>query len=306
MRLLLAGLLAAALGWPQSPAGAPRATFHDKSVVEAHVRHLMLWPSNAAVSVSEEKAAPVAGWKAVEVTGRLGNARQTISLFIADDGSKAIRGTLLDVAVHPFAATTAHMDLAFAPSLGPADAPVTLVEYGDFTCADCAKASEILRTRAVKDFPAEVRVLFRDNPAAGNPLAQAAAVAGRCVARENQERFWAYAAWAYGQAPSLDPPQFRTQLTGFLQDAGLDARRILSCYDKRETEADILKSVAEASLVEAGTIPAVFLNGRRLHGPPVWDQWKLAIEAEIAFRKSTGIAAGDCGCQLTLPSVFPQ
>ena len=77
-------------------------------------------------------------------------------------------------------------------ALGPADAPVTLVEYGDYECPHCGRAHVVLQTVRA-GLGEDVRFVFRNFPLAEiHPHAQAAAEAAESVAAHGgNDPFWA-------------------------------------------------------------------------------------------------------------------
>ncbi|SCG61255.1 DsbA family protein [Micromonospora inositola] len=86
---------------------------------------------------------------------------------------------------------------------GPVDAPVTLVEYGDFQCRFCGAAyanlTEVRRQRAD-----QVRLVYRHFPIANvHPYAESAAEAAEAAGRRG--RFWEMHDWLYEHQDQLDP-----------------------------------------------------------------------------------------------------
>ena len=76
------------------------------------------------------------------------------------------------------------------PSLGPADAPVTIVEFSDYQCPHCRQSQATLKT-LLRRYPGKVRLVHRDYPVPQlHPGAAAAAEAARCAGE--QEAFWPY------------------------------------------------------------------------------------------------------------------
>ncbi|MET7805140.1 thioredoxin domain-containing protein [Micromonospora chersina] len=106
----------------------------------------------------------------------------------------------------PLQVTTARLHVpvtATDHARGPADAPVTLVEYGDFQCRFCGAAytnlAEVLRQRVDT-----VRLVYRHFPIANvHPYAESAAEAAEAAGRRG--RFWEMHDWLYEHQDQLDP-----------------------------------------------------------------------------------------------------
>ena len=72
-----------------------------------------------------------------------------------------------------------------------AGAPVVVVLYSDFQCPHCREEAKMLRANLIQTFSKEVRAYFRDFPIDTiHNWAKPAAIAGRCVYREDQAKFW--------------------------------------------------------------------------------------------------------------------
>ncbi len=90
------------------------------------------------------------------------------------------------------------LNVAHQPSFGPANAAVTIVEFGDFECPSCRAEAPLLRELIPKLFPNKVRIVFKDYPLESiHPWARAASIAGRCVFRQNAQAFWKFYDWDY-------------------------------------------------------------------------------------------------------------
>jgi protein-disulfide isomerase len=144
--------------------------------------------------------------------------------------------------------------------LGPADAPVTLVEYGDYECPHCGRAHVVLR-EVLSALGDEVRFVFRNFPLAeAHPHAEQAAEAAESVAAHaGNEAFWTMHDLLFENQDALEPDD----LLGYAAAVGADSH----------TVADDLAAGAMTGRVRAdfksgvrsgvnGT-PTFFVNGRR-------------------------------------------
>jgi protein-disulfide isomerase len=164
---------------------------------------------------------------------------------------------------------------AEGPSRGPASAPVTIVTFSDFECPFCSRAIPTLE-RVMKEYDGKVRLVFRDFPLPFHPNAQKAAEAGDCAAA--QGKFWEMHDKMFASQQALQPDQ----LKGYAKELGLDAAKFDECLDKGAM-ADAVKKDHEAGR-EAGVrgTPAFFVNGKLLSGAQPFEEFKAAIDAELA------------------------
>lgn len=136
---------------------------------------------------------------------------------------------------------------------GPADAPVTLVEYGDFECPYCGVAYPIVKALE-KRYGGRLRVVFRSFPLQQHPHAQAAAETAEFAA--DGGKFWEMHDTLFEHRTALD----EHHLLGYARDLGLDADALATAL-RGQTYAGIVdeqKDGGEESGIP-GT-PAFFLN----------------------------------------------
>jgi NhaA family Na+:H+ antiporter len=174
---------------------------------------------------------------------------------------------------------------------GDIDAPVTLVEYGDYQCPHCRQVQPIVRDLRER-FGDRLRYVFRHFPLTTlHPRAQRAAEAAEAAAA--QGRFWEMHNLLYDRQDALDDDH----LVHYAAELGLDVERF-----ERELRASVYaERVREdlASGVRSGAngTPSFFINGYLYDGP--WDLDSLAAEIEkplgvrvrIMFRQFTRLQA---------------
>jgi protein-disulfide isomerase len=145
-------------------------------------------------------------------------------------------------------------------TLGPADAPVTLVEYGDFQCPHCQRAHAVVEG-ILGRFGAQLRFAFRHLPITSlHQQAMAAALAAEAAGR--QGKFWEMQRRLMRARGKLDPEQ----LVGYAREAGLDVAR----WERDRADPVLRKKVEHQKLVGVrsgvnGT-PTFYVNGERFDG----------------------------------------
>lgn len=151
--------------------------------------------------------------------------------------------------------------------LGPADAPVTLVEYGDYQCPHCYRAHPIITT-VRKKLGATLRFVFRNFPLAEmHPDAMHAAEAAESVgAHAGANAFWAMHDAIYKHQQDSDDALDDAHLARYAAAAGADAKAV-----QRDLEGETFESRVRADFMGGmrsgvnGT-PTFFINGVRFDG----------------------------------------
>ncbi|MFG2757938.1 Na+/H+ antiporter NhaA [Streptomyces wuyuanensis] len=142
---------------------------------------------------------------------------------------------------------------------GAADAPVTLVEYGDFECPYCGQAEPVVR-ELLRD-SGDVRYVWRHLPLDDvHPHARSAAEAAEAAAEQN--RFWDMHDALMEHQGALGA----ADLVRYAEALGLDVERFRHDLRKRRGAARVAEDVESADLSGVSGTPSFFVNGRRYHG----------------------------------------
>ena len=165
---------------------------------------------------------------------------------------------------------------------GPESAPVTLVEYGDFECPQCAAAYPIVE-RLRDTFGARLRFVFRHFPLTNShPHAQHAAEAAEWAASQGEGAFWPMYNALYGARADLND----RKLVSIAAGLGLPAVEL----DKAWAAHTFIPRVKEdfTSGIKSGVTgtPSFFINGARHEGG--WDEIALGHALDAAARAATG------------------
>ncbi|MGC4190241.1 MAG: Na+/H+ antiporter NhaA [Thermomicrobiales bacterium] len=144
---------------------------------------------------------------------------------------------------------------------GPVDAPLTLVEYGDFECPFCSRATgSIDDVRAY--FGNELRYVWRHLPLTHvHPYALEAAYASEAAARQGD--FFVYGPHLFAHQDALD----LDDLLRYAEDLDLDLDRFEADMHDAETLAHVRDDMLDAELMDVHGTPTFFVNGKRHKGP---------------------------------------
>jgi protein-disulfide isomerase len=236
-----------------------------QKTVEAYLRNLYAFGSDVQVSVSAPKESPVPGLLETDVAVKIGDSAENAKFYVSKDGKYLVRGEVSDLSRDPLADNRAKIDMKNAPSIGSANATVTLVEYSDFECPVCRNLHDVVRDMLPK-YP-QVRVVFKDFPLDSiHPWARTAALAGRCAYQQNPAAFWKMYDAIYDGQEIISASNAYAKMTDFAGQAGLNVDRFKSCMAGPEAAAAIDASRANGVQLEVNSTPTIFVNGRRLVG----------------------------------------
>ncbi len=164
---------------------------------------------------------------------------------------------------------------------GPMDAPITLLEYGDFECPYCGRAEPVIRD-LLADF-GDLRYVWRHLPLNDVHVhTQLAAEAAEAAAR--QDAFWPMYELLLTRQDTLEEPD----LVRYAEELGLDVDRFEEDLRRHTTAPRIAEDVDSADLSGVTGTPSFFINGRRHYG--AYDIDTLSAAVRVA-RARASIAA---------------
>ena len=165
-----------------------------------------------------------------------------------------------------------------APSIGPQDALVTVVEIADFECPFCAEAASI--PTAIAKRGDRVRFVFRHLPLAGHAHADLAAQAA--IEAHAQGRFWPFHDALFAHQDQLD----RAGLLARARETGLDMTRFVAALDSGSHEREVEADRTLARDAGADSTPTMFVNGMRVANPTDAAAVSAAIDGALASAKA--------------------
>ena len=267
--LALSFVVPAAHAAPQSqaPAAVPASGVQSpiQKTVEAYLRNLYAFGADTVVKIGAPKDIGIEGLLEVDVAVKLGENEQTGKVYVTKDGKYMFRGEVSDLSKDPMVETRAQLETKDSPSLGPANAPVTLVEFSDFECPVCRALHDALRGM-LPNYP-QLRVVFKDFPLEQiHPWARTAALAGRCAYQQSPAAFWKMYDLIYDGQDLISPENAWGKMSDFASQSGLNAEVFKACMASPEAGAAVDASRANGILLEVGSTPTMFVNGRRIVG----------------------------------------
>jgi protein-disulfide isomerase len=288
---------------PLARSADTKTSAFDKPTLEAYVRHLFVWGPQIKVDIADAKPSTLPGMLEVNVHASAGAATQDEVFYVSKDGQKIVRGSVFDVKENPFKADLDKLKTDFQPNYGTPGAPVVLVLFSDFQCPYCKDEAKMLRSNLLSAYPKQVRAYFKDLPLEQiHPWAKPAAIAGRCVFKQNPAAFWDYHDWIYEHQGDITKENLRDKVLEFAKGKEIDALQLGSCMDTKATEAEVDKSIAESRALRVTATPTLFVNGRRLPSQIAWPDLRQIIDQEIEYQKTAKNAGEDCGCEVKLPT----
>lgn len=276
----------------------------DKATLEAYLRNVELFLPGVTATIDDAKpSTDLPGFFDIWVHWSANGATKEELVYVSKDGHSVVRGDVFNINKNPFQSNLDKLKTDQQPAFGATAAPVSMVVFSDFQCPICKEEAMILRQNVAKTFGDKVRVTFKDFPLdAIHNWARTAAIAGRCVYRQDQAKFWDYFDWAYENQQNIGLDNFNSKVQSFATEKGLDGIQLGRCIETKATEAEVNREVTEGHALQVSATPTAFLNGRKLEGGLAWQTMEQLIKMEIDHQAQAGKADEKC-CEVTLPKL---
>jgi Na+/H+ antiporter NhaA len=211
---------------------------------------------------------PLVGWLLMTVLRRL---------------PTSVRARQLQGTSEPILDLAEDVDPARDHIRGPDDAPVTLLEYGDFECPYCGQAEQVIRELLISK-GSDIRYVWRHLPLNDvHPDAQRAAEASEAAAA--QGKFWDMYDLLLANQDALSA----RELIAFASEIGLDVERFEDELRRRDYAGRVREDVVSADESGVTGTPTFFINGRRHYG--VYDIDTLTEAVNAAKRRAALVQA---------------
>ena len=147
-------------------------------------------------------------------------------------------------------------------SMGPEDAPITLVEYGDYQCSHCAEVHSKIKHIVTKAMPGEIRFVFRNFPLSQmHTHAFTGALAAEAASLQN--RFWDFHDSIFENQNLLSPDG----IFQFAEWQDLHLEQFQEDLNKEDLKLRIHQDFMGGVRSGVNTTPTFYLNDRRYDGP---------------------------------------
>ena len=159
---------------------------------------------------------------------------------------------------------------------GNPNAPVTIVEFGDYQCPFCKKTEATLKAVLAK-YNGRVKLAFLDFPLTEiHASAFSAAEAARCAGE--QGKYWEYHDSLFSDQSKLDQPS----LVERAEKLHLSAAAFRSCLSSGKFKTDIEANREQGDKAGVSGTPAYFINGVFLNGAQPQSEFEKIIDNELA------------------------
>jgi protein-disulfide isomerase len=171
-----------------------------------------------------------------------------------------------------------NIELGDAPVKGPANAPITIVEFSDFECPYCARGASTVE-EVLKAYPDKVKVAFKNLPLPfhknADPAARAALAAGK------QGKFWEMHDLLFENQRGLNQAYYEASA----KKLGLDMAKFKADMESEAIKKQVKDDAALAKKVGISGTPGFSVNGVLVKGAYPFAHFKQIIDRWLEMKK---------------------
>jgi len=274
---LLATVLAAL---PALLAQAPNQPMTHEKIIR-YVRERFTIPDSVKITMTDLRESAYPDFLETTVTVDDGKEKRSQPLFISRDMRYLVEGSIFNLGGDSRPVIVRLISLPDQATQGPANAPVTLVEYSDLECPVCARFHEELETEILPKYGDKLRVVFKEFPLVTiHDWALTGAIAAQCTYQIDPSKYVAFRSAVYKGQESISADHARDMLLHYGAEAGVDNMKLAACIDSQGSLTRVEANMREGEALGVNQTPTNYINGRVLVGaPPSADIDKLIDEA---------------------------
>jgi len=263
MLITLAGAQQKPVTSPPAAKTTAASNLPTQETVNAFMHQMFGYDPSVTWEVLAIKPSPIPGISEVNVALKNPQGQQNTKLYVGADGQHALIGDIIPFGADPFAAARKTLDKGVnGPSRGPADAPVTIVEFSDLQCPHCKEAQPTIDKLLVEEKNA--RLVFQNFPLQSHDWAAKAAAYGDCIGRSSSDAFWKFVQSVYDAQSDILASNADEKLTALADKSGVKGSDVAACAAKPETTSRVEQSIALGKSVDVNGTPTLFINGRKV------------------------------------------
>nr|MBI4157130.1 DsbA family protein [Candidatus Woesearchaeota archaeon] len=176
-------------------------------------------------------------------------------------------------------ANVKNLDLSNNYFKGDKNAPIVMVEFGDFQCPFCGRFYSQTLSQIDDNYikTGKVKFYYADFPLDSiHPNARPAANAARCAGE--QDKFWEYHDKVFENQEILSNDNYKK----WAQELGLDEDKFNDCFDSKKYDGELNKDLQEGSANGVQGTPGFIINDKVVSGAQPFSAFQQVIEAELA------------------------
>lgn len=250
---------------------ASQTTTPNSPVTEQKIVHYLRErfgiPKTTKMTVAPFQDSQYSDFYKTTISIQHGKKESSQKAFITKDGHYMLFGRVFNLNGDPKKQIEHTINLQNQPTVGPADAPVTIVEFADLECPECARTQKFFEHDLLPKYGNKIRIVFKEFPLVQiHDWALTAAVANECAYKLDPADFFHYRSLIFAGQGMINSANVRSILLDLGQRAGLNRLKLADCIDSRATLPRVEADMREGQQLGIDSTPTLFINGTPVVG----------------------------------------
>jgi len=238
----------------------------DKKIVD-YVRTKFKVPADVELTVGPFHDSEFADFYETTIVGQKGQKKSATPAFLTKDGRYTVIGSVFNLSTDPRREVEATINLKDQPSVGPANAPVTIVEFADLECPTCGEMHKFIETQLIPKYGNKIRIVFKEFPLVTiHDWALGAAIANECAYQINPADYFHYRSIIFASQGMINAANVRQLLLDFGQRAGLNQLKLATCMDSKASLPRVEADMEEGRKLGVMSTPTLYISGTPVVG----------------------------------------
>ncbi len=247
----------------ETAASSKDAHMPSEETVSAFLRETFGYNPALSWKITDIKPSQAEGLTQVTVAITSPHGLQSNVFYVTPDGKHAIAGDIIPFGVHPFEPARKRLEKDVNGfSRGPANAPVTMVEFSDLQCPHCKEAQPMVDRLMAEE--KNVKLIFQNFPLSSHDWAEKGASYADCIGRTSSDAAWKFIHSVYDAQSDIAAANADEKLKGLADAAGAKGAEISDCAAKPATVGRVERSLELGQAVGVTGTPTLFVNGRSI------------------------------------------
>ncbi len=172
----------------------------------------------------------------------------------------------------------ADLERSDSPYLGASDAPVTVVEFLDLKCPNCAAAEPIMR-QVIEKYGSKIKLIVRHFPVEStHPGASGFSEIAWCG--QQQGRFWPVLRYFFDHQAELPEVLSETDLATLVGATQLDQTSLARCLATSNAQTAVNRDYVDGAKFGVRATPTFFINGEKVEGTIPFAIWENFLKEQ--------------------------
>ena len=276
------------------------ADFQTSAVGE--VKKALNVPPGMEISLGAPSRGLYSAFYEVPVALHEGARDVSTNIYLTSDRHTLVVGLIFPIHALPRPGILNSISLTNTPSQGSDGAPITIVEFADLQCPECARMHAFFNDVLIPKYGNKIRIFYKEFPiVAIHNWAWNAAIASKCVYEIRPDAFLRFRTLVFQKQSTITAATAKSALLDAGEAVGVKQAELGACLEKPDAKSLVEQDVREGKLLEVATTPTLEVNGRIVVGMPDEKYLYKVLDDALSHKQPETVLPPQPGCHVDEP-----